>query len=130
MHCLVVNIGLRTHKRAIAGHDPFCRVGVLQRIGSPPSFAETGTKRMATIVLNVQRQLVCAKQFALQEPRLEMLYLTHQSILIQPRIEPLLALVRERQPKGRALGVPLQMVHDPLAEMLAAALVLWRYADV
>ncbi len=59
-----------------------------------------------------------------------MLCLTHQSILIQPRIEPLLALVRERQPKGRALGVPLQMVHDPLAEMLAAALVLWRYADV
>ena len=108
---------------------------------------------MAAVVLDVQWERVGAKQFVLQMPRLGMLGPADQGILIQPRIEPLLTLVREchplaaadptqrivahwcqqgseRQPQRRTFSVPLQMVGDTLAEMLAAALVLWRYADV
>ena len=73
-----------------------------QLLSGPSCVAEAGAKRMPTVVLNVQRQRICAKQLVLQVPWLGMLGPTHQGILIQPRIEPLLALVRECHPLSAA----------------------------
>ena len=50
------------------------------------------------VVLDVEWQAVCRKQFMLKMPRFGMFRPTHEGVARQPVVEPLLTKVRERHP--------------------------------